>query len=64
MDKIQPTIDIHGTKRCYQNGVPHRDNDQPAIKWYQKGELHRNNDQPAVIEDGNQFWYVLKSPKK
>jgi len=22
MDKIQPTIDIHGTKRCYQNGVP------------------------------------------
>jgi len=45
-------IDEKGTKRWYQNGQLHRDNDKPAViysnngkkEWYQNGKLHRNND--------------------
>lgn len=36
-------------------GIPHRDNDMPAIiqinageNWYQHGRLHRDNDMPAL----------------
>ncbi len=46
-------------------GLPHRDNDQPAViyvngtrRWYQHGRLHRNDDLPAEIwDDGTQNWY-------
>ena len=43
MEENNPIIDEFGTKRWYQNGKLHRNNDQPAIIesngkqwWYQK----------------------------
>lgn len=55
-----------GTKKWYQDGKIHRDNDLPAIEyvsgrkdWYQQGKLHRVGDHPAVIyPDGFKSWYI------
>jgi len=67
MQENNPIIDKDGTKTWYQNGLLHRDNDQPAVirrygnkNWFQNGKLHRDNDLPAIIHsDGSQFWYQM-----
>ena len=65
MITIKLEIRASGTKSWFQNGKPHRDNDQPALIyadcakfWYQNGKQHRDNDQPATIyADGEKHWY-------
>jgi hypothetical protein len=54
-----------GSKKWFENGKLHRDNDLPAIefangekRWYQHGELHRDNDLPAVESaNGDKRWF-------
>jgi len=60
-----PEIDSNGTKRWYQNGLEHRDNDLPAVEyangskeWYSNGKRHRDNDLPACEwANGDKSWY-------
>jgi hypothetical protein len=65
MDTDATRIHPNGTKEWRQNGLLHRDGDQPAVIWfdgtrlwyYRNGCIHRNGDKPAVITmAGNQWW--------
>ena len=55
----------YGNQYWYQNGLRHRENDLPAIKynngdqfWYQNGLRHRDNDLPAeIFSNGTNYWY-------
>ena len=46
-----------------KNGIPHRDNDKPAViakdclEWRQDGKLHRSGGQPAVVKRDIVCWY-------
>ena len=57
-------VDADGTKKCYRNGVLHRDNG-PAVEkstgdrlWYRDGKFHRT-DGPAIEgNDGFIAWFL------
>jgi len=54
---------LDGIQMWFKNGLPHRDNDLPAIirddrkEWRQNGLLHRDNDLPSIINDHDEYWY-------